>query len=485
MTEHIPRSGRNCSFFPIARGRFDSLLKMKEEYSGITFYMPPRFHIGNVFWRMFFIYFFIFMIAVAVITLAVNNGGLDIASLIEHPQRDYYLAAAAAVIILPYLLAMILAFLKPHPVLEIDRLKQVIKAGYMRRGEWKSVVHEYRFVDLGAIEVLRNYEIHGRGYIGRSGRGDSYELNLYFHTDGLWLGISESTMRPKILEQASLVSGLTRVPYLENNERGYSPAAAAAEAVSEGRDEPPDAFNDLPPFVRARIGEPVHSIEVNSGKLRRKLLPFSFRLSDDAGRQFTALIMPVVSHFVNRVGYDKSLAAFEYMCSDRDDPDRRERLRLLFDAGWRGEDELLATLSRVYDAATGPVPGLLANRDAFERYYMTLQDDIQVPVLKYRIIFFELLEEVIRGYPDRIDKYERDPGSLNKIQNSENYALRFMIGLGFGAVIVVFGFFSGISLLFAYRAGGPEAFLGAAILSAITIALIWLRHRLRKKFGGR
>ncbi len=485
MKHNISPSGRNCSFFPISQGRFDSILKMTEKHEGLSFYMPSRFYVGTVFRRIFSIYALLFLVAFIGLILAVNNGNFEIEKLVEHPQRNQYFIIAAVVLLFSFILFMTIAGLKARPRIEIDRMKQTITAGFYKKSGWESIVHEYRFSDIGAIEVLRNYEFREHGdvnpgiqgnNVGRTSVRDSYELNLFFHIDDFWLGITESRKRPKILEQADLISRLTEVPFKENNVSDQnSPLSAQAESP---------ILDDLPPFLRERIGEKVHEVEVLPNKLKRKASPFNFEASDEIGQKFLDLVMPVISHFVNKIKYEKSLAALEYLCSDRDDDNIREaNVQKLKAAGWKDEDELSNLLTRIYDAMTGPIPGEMANNDTFERYYMSLKDRIFVPSVKYRIIFFEFMEKIIKSSTERITNYKRKPGSLNQIQNSENYALKFIIGLGFRIVIVIFGFFTIISLMFNFNPDSPLTLLQPIVLLGLTVGLIYLRRKLRKKFG--
>ena len=491
MKPEVRQSGRNCSFFPIARGRFDSQLRMKVEGNGLTFFMPSSFHIGNIFWRLFFIYIFLGIIAFVTLTLGINNGNWNIVPFFEHPQRNTYLIAAGAILIFPYIFIMILAFLKPVPRLFINQEDKTITAGMYRRGFWKSVSYQYSFFDLGAIEVLRNYEHFGQGYIGRPAGNDSYELNLYFHSDNSWLGISESTRRQKILGQADLISRITGVPYKENN------VSDNVDSVLTGGVQPDQteiqnpvraeyaALNNLPPFILDRIGTPVHKIEVIQSKLKRKATPFNIKLSDEFGQKFLSLIMPVISHMVNKIEYSKSLAALEFLCSDRSDDSitREKKISELKNAGWRDEKELITVLSLLYDAQTGPIPGLTVNRDYFERYYMTLKDSIKIPSVKYRIIFFEYLETVIDESSERISTYEKNPEALKEIQNSENYALRFIIDLVFIIFIVISGFsFVGL-LLSDFNFTSPMLIIRKLFSAGITVGLIYFWRRIRKKTG--
>jgi hypothetical protein len=485
MKNNLSPSGRNCSFFPISRGRLEPILKMTETNEGLSFYIPSRFYVGKIFSRIFSIYALLFIVAFIVLILTVNNGNFEIANLVEHPQLYQYLFIAASGILFSFILFMTIAGIKARARIEINRNKQTITAGFYKKSGWKSIVHEYRFSDIGAVEVLRNYEFQGHGdvnpgiqgnNVGRTSVRDSYELNLFFHVDDFWLGITESRKRPKILEQADLISRLTRVQFKENNVSNQnSPLSAQAKSPE---------LQNLPPFLREQIGEKVHEVQVFPNKLKSKASPFKIEASDEIGQKFLDLVMPAISYFVNKIEYEKSLAALEFLCSDRENTNiRKENVQKLKAAGWKDEEELSNLLTRIYDANTGPVPGVMANRDTFERYYMSLKDRILVPSAKYRILFFEFLEKIIYSSAERITNYERKPGSLNQIQNSENYALKFIIGLGFGFVIVTFGFFTIISLIFYFNPDSPLTLLRPVILLGLTVGLIYLRRKLRKKFG--
>lgn len=494
-------SGRNCSFFPIARGRFDSLLKIREDSSGLTFFFPSAVHVGNVFWGVFFSYVLLFMIAFAVLMLGVNNSGWDLTPLFQHEQREIIFIAGAAVLLLPFIILPVIASFKPYPAMNFNPSDRTITAGYKRGLDWKKVAHSYSFSDLDTIEVLRNYEFRTEGYIGRTGGNDAYELNLYFGKDDKWIGISESSRRQKILGQAEHLSTMTGVDFVENNlsdqydsatassasrsfdrpmdESSYtSPSARSVKSGSGGTGGPDEQTAPLPPFLMDQMGEPVHSVEVVGSKLKRKGNPFRMKMTDKFGQGFQNHMMPLVSHLVNKESYERSYAALKFLCTDRDDnSDRMERVAALKAGGWKSEDELLALMAIVYDARSGPVPGLNADRDSFERYYMTLKDQLRVPSVKFRVIFFEYMDKLIEQYPERIDFYEQNPGTLQQVQNSENYALRFILDVAAVVIIVLFYFiFGAIFSLFG-------SVVGRILTVAAVAGMIYLWRRLRKKLG--
>jgi len=421
------------------------------------------------------------MIAFAVLTLGINNSDWDIIWLFQHPDRNLIFVVAATLIIIPFFLSILLAARKPFPVMTIDKAEKTIIAGYMRKGAWKRIEHQYSFSDLDVVEVLRNYEFKGQGYIGRPVVNDSYEINLHFSRDNKWLGISESTKRQKMLQLAKQISILTGTPFKEKNvtDMGNKPEDFSAEKSVEKPVQSQFGQGDLPLFLLDRIGDPVHSVEIHKGKLKSRGNPFAVKIGDEFGQKFLDLIMPLVSHLVNKEKYDRSLSALEFLCSDRDSDgiSREGALKKMISGGWRSDDELLAKLAIVYDAQSGPIPGLSVNRDNFERYYMALKDRIKIPAVKYRIIFFEMMEKIIEQSSARIDYYNENPELLKGVQNSENYAMRFIFDI-VAIVIIVFAFFIAGSL---FSFTGP--IIGKILTVATLIGLIVLWRRLRKKLG--
>lgn len=133
----MTNSGRNCAFFPVFHGRFDSLLTIQEDRSGIIFFMPQRHHTGDVIWKLIIIYAFLGMVAFVTLLVGVNNKGWDPAVIAAHPQLPLFLAGAAAAIVIPFALFSIRAARRPYPAMVFDRDRRTLTAGYRRRQEWR------------------------------------------------------------------------------------------------------------------------------------------------------------------------------------------------------------------------------------------------------------------------------------------------------------------------------------------------------------
>jgi hypothetical protein len=339
-------------------------------------------------------------------------------------------------------------------------------------------------------------------------------LNLYFPSNDVWLGITESRNRQHILDQAHQISKLTGVQFKENNvtdgftfnssvttpleqEQIPVPESDLIEPVNPNglstkslkknvmSHNPQADMADLPPFVRDSIGEPVSSLAINAARLKQKRFPLKMSMTNQISQQFSTLISPVVSHMVNKVPYDKSLAALEYLCSDRDDSrmDREEKLRRLEKAGWQGEKELFLAITLIFDSQTGIGIGVGHAKDLFERFYMSLSDNIRIPGIKYRLILMEYIEKIITESPERYTLYEQNPDGFQAIQRSESYALKFIIDV---AAVVICGMGGLISLMF-LRTGiswrEPSVIAGGVVSTGITIVLIYIWRKIRKKLG--
>ena len=229
----------------------------------------------------------------------------------------------------------------------------------------------------------------------------------------------------------------------------------------------------------------LHSIKVIEGKLRLKLFPFHFRITDQMGQSLASLLAPLVSHFVSKVPPRKAAAALKFLSSDRDTgaAERRVLLSGLTDAGWHGEREVYHVLVHVFDAQSAPIIGGSASRDLFERYYMQLADQIRNLNWKYRLVFIEQLERVVAEAPDRFESYALQPEKLTGIQQSEAYAFRFILDV---AAIVICGA-TGVLSWFVLRSGIEwhelQVIVGGSVGAAITLALVALWIRLRRRMG--
>ena len=233
--------------------------------------------------------------------------------------------------------------------------------------------------------------------------------------------------------------------------------------------------------------EVFHTLPVLQGKLRLKLFPFHFRVTDQIGQSMASLLSPVVSHMVNKLPLRKSASALRYLCSDRD-TDGTARAGLvtgLHESGWHGEREVHDLLVHVFDAQSAPVPGGNASRDLFERYYIRLADQVRNLAWKYRIVFLEHLERVCADAARRFDTYARQPGKLTGIQQSEAYAFRFIVGVAAVVICGATGAFSWLALRAGIRWGEPQVIVGGSIGAAVTLALALLARKLRRRMGGR
>ena len=523
MKKNISSHGRNCSYFPIARGRFESILKIRSEDDAISYTISHGYYTGQYLWRLFFFNVFIAMIMFAVATVYVNNTDFEIIDLVEDPLLPLYFGIAAAYLILPFVFFLIKGRRKPVPVILISRENGTITAGKMRGKNLTTIEHNYKISELETIEVLRNYETRGRPVSGGKVTTDSYELNLYFPSGDVWLGITESRNRQHILDQAHQISKLTGVPAKENNVTdGFTFDPSNSSGTTPSKQEQSSGFEsdliesvnpgvpvnsnglstqsfkknvmshnnpvdmaDLPPFIRDLIGEPVSSLTINAAKLKQKRFPLKMSTTKKISHQFTPLISPVVSHMVNKVEYYKSLAALEYLCSDRYDSRmaREEKIHRLEQAGWQGEKELFLAITMIFDSQSGSVIEAGDARDMFERYYMGLSDDIYIPRIKYRLILMEYIEKIITESSDRYTLYEQNPDGFQAIQRSESYALKFIIDV---AAVVICGMGCFISLFF-IRTGiawrEPTVIAGGAVSTGITILLIYFWLKIRKKLG--
>ena len=440
--------------------------------------MPRSFYTGRGFWRLFFIYVFIGMILFAAGTLYINNTQNNVFEVLQSPNMPLILTVTGAILLLPFLMSFVKNMRSGVPVLDIDGMTQRITFGLAGKKEWKKVDHEYTFADLAQVEVLRNHEFRAGGGSRGSVAFDSYELNLYFSPDDRWIGVTESRNRQRILGQAEDISRITGAGITDEN-------VTRQRVVTRGREEPD--FSAPPPFLTKEDLTPVDRVDVIGLKLRLKLFPFRVRLTDTLGQQLADLLMPVVSHFVNKVGYRKSLPALEYLCSCRySDPDARTAsIRRLVEAGWQGEESLYSTIARIFDARTGFAPLTQPSRDAFERYYMQLNDRLYLLAKKYRIVLIEYLEKIIEQAPDRYAKYEMQPSRLKELQRSENYAFKFIVDI---AALVICGFAAAFTVM-ALRAGvswgEPGVTAGGVVSAVITITLIYAWFRFRRRFDTR
>ena len=428
------------------------------------------------------------MILFAAGTLYFNNTDADIADVSQHPSVLTYLIFAAAVVVLPFVIGFGRNLRRGVPMLFIDGMERRIRFGLTRGSAWTKTDYDYDFKDLAFVEVLRNYEVRTSNRPGMGVTRDSYELNLYFSPDDRWIGITESTDRQRILGQAKEIAKITGAKVGEENAvKQRVPVNTAFEPAPPSTQEPVD--DDLPPlpFLSDDDRKPVNSLEVKPGKLRLKLFPFRIKASDAFGQKLSSLLMPVVSHMVNRQPYAKSLAACQYLSSDRNAPAGRRNALIanLVEAGWRGEDELKSTVFEIFDAQTGFAPLTRASRDAFERYYMQLNDRLAVLAKKYRIVFMEYLEDAIRSAPDRMNRYDMQPELLSKLQQSENYGFKFVLDV---AAIVICGFAIWFTRL-VLRAGigwkEPALVAGGVISAIATLGLIYLWLKYRRRFGKR
>lgn len=446
--------------------------------------MPVKFFVGDLLTRLFFAYVFVGMLLFAGGVFYFNNTGAEITEWIYHPLAPYVTGAAVTLLLAPIVVGGIRRIRRGVLTLTIDSETSRIVFGSVRRSEWRQIDHDYAFTDIGQIEVLRNYESRPNARRTGTVAVDSYELNLYFHTDDTWIGVTESRDRPQMQWEAKRISQLTRVPVTERN---------APEMVGRGTTGTSDAIDrdatahppSAPPFLSENEREVVHRLEVKPGKLRAKLFPFHFQIADQPGQHLASLLMPVVSHFVNKVPYGKSLAAVRYLSADRDasETDRQTLVAELHQAGWRGERELVETVARVFDAHAGIGADRALIEDRAGRYYLWLGDRVRGLSWKYRINFFDVLERVIKDAPRRFAKYQQAPETLLKLQLSEAHSLKFILDV---AAVVICGFAAWFSII-SIRAGvgwGEPAVLAKGFVAAlVTVTLIVCWQVLRRKLG--
>jgi len=490
MAKRPGGSGRNCAYLPVARGRLDSILKRAAGRSGMVFRVPRRYFISDFLWKMFFLYVFIGMIVFAAGMLYFNNTDADLGALLQRPEAPYAAGAALLVLLAPVLIGLVRNGRRGLPCVHVDRERRTITFGEIRRRRWVKIDHEYQFTDLDEIEVLRNYETRWNARRTSTRPVDSYEINLHFRPDDRWIGITESLDRQLMKAQAGKIAEMTAARLIERNvtEMGGVPGTGATpESRTTLRNAPAGADQPLgpPPFLSEKEAEIVHSLPVLEGKLRLKLFPFHFKLTDQMGQSIASLLMPLVSHLVNKVPAGKSAAAIHYLCSDRDasDTDRRAKVSSLVDAGWRGEREVYDVLARVCDAGSAPVIGGNASRDLYERYYMRLADQVRNLRWKYRVVFMEQLERVVAEAPDRFDSYALQPDKLTGIQESEAYAFKFILDVVALVIVGAAGAFSWFALRSGIKWGEPQVIVGGSVGAAVTLGLVYLWIRLRRRMG--
>ncbi|MBU8912895.1 MAG: hypothetical protein KOO61_02660 [Spirochaetales bacterium] len=477
MVKRPGDSGRNCAYLPVARGRLDSILKRAAGRGGMVFRVPRGYFIMNFLWTMFFAYVFIGVIAFAAGTLHFNNTDADLGALLQRPEAPYATGAALLVLLAPVLIGVVRKTRRGLPCVHVDRECRTITFGETRRRRWAKIDHEYQFTDLDEVEVLRNYETRWNARRTATRPVDSYEINLHFRPDDRWIGITESLDRQLMKAQAGKIAEMTAARLIERN------VTEMAGVLKAGGDQPLGA----PPFLSEEEAEIMHSLPVLEGKLRLKLFPFHFKLTDQMGQSIASLLKPLVSHLVNKVPAGKSAAALHYLCSDRDasDTDRRANVARLIDAGWRGEGEVYDVLAHVCDAGSAPVIGGNASRDLYERYYMRLADQVRNLSWKYRVMFMEQLERVVAEAPDRFDSYVLQPEKLTGIQESEAYAFKFILDVAALVIVGAAGAFSWFALRSGIKWGEPQVTVGGSVGTAVTLGLVYLWIRLRRRMGRR
>ena len=310
MAKRPGGSGRNCAYLPVARGRLDSILKRAAGRSGMVFRVPRQYFIGDFLWKMFFLYVFIGMIAFAAGLLYFNNTDADLGALLQRPEAPYAAGAALLVLLAPVLIGLVRSARRGLPCVHVDRERRTVTFGETRRRRWAKIDHEYQFTDLDEIEVLRNYETRWNARRTSTRPVDSYEINLHFRPDDRWIGITESLDRQLMKAQAGKIAEMTAARLIERNvtEMGGVPG------TGEGRPGPPTSNAPAgggqplgpPPFLSEKEAEILYSLPVLEGKLRMKLFPFHFKLTDQMGQSIASLLLPLVSHLVNKLPRPRS-----------------------------------------------------------------------------------------------------------------------------------------------------------------------------------